>query len=121
MSVTVERSGDADKLARIREAEQAVAEVERTRDELRTQSRGALGVTGTTGDVPPLRQTLRKYGLSAYPLAALGLLSIGDTFHAYAFSVVVPEVSAAIGVSKSAIAASIALKTLALAIAPLPV
>ena len=108
-------------LAKVRAAEAAVAEVERARQELRTQSREALGVTGTTGDVVPLRATLRKYGLSAYPLAALGVLSIVDTFHAYAFSVVVPEVSAAIGVSKGAIAAALAIKTLALAIAPLPI
>ena len=108
-------------LARIREAERAVAEVEAGREELRTEAREALGVTGSSEDLPPLRQTLRKYGLSAYPLAALGLLSMVDTFHTYAFAVVVPEVSSAIGVSKATIAASLALKTLALAMAPLPV
>ena len=108
-------------LARVRAAEAAVQEVEAGREELRTQAREALGVTGSSDDVPPLRQTLRKYGLSTYPVAALGLLAMVDTFHTYAFSVVVPEVSAAIGVSKSAIAGAIAVKTLALAIAPLPI
>src|SRR5687768_13318886 len=91
-------------LAKIRAAEEAVAEVERTRQEWRVQSREALGVTGASGDMPPLRATLRKYGVSAYPLAALGVLSIVDTFHGYAFAVLAPEVSSALGVSRSAIA-----------------
>jgi ABC-type branched-subunit amino acid transport system ATPase component/MFS family permease len=108
-------------LAKVRAAEQAVAEVEQARQELRTQSREALGVTGVTGTVQSLRSTLRKYGVSGYPLAALGALSIVDTFHGYAFAVVVPEVSSALGISRSAIFLALAIKTLALAVAPLPI
>ena len=118
---TVDPAAADAELAKIRAAEQAVADVERSRDELRVQSREAIGVTGETGAMPPLRATLRKHGLSLYPLTALGLLSIVDTFHSYAFAVVVPEVSAALGVSRSAIFAAIAVKTLALALAPLPI
>ena len=118
---TVDPAASDAELAKVRAAEQAVAEVERTRDELRVQSREALGVTGDAGDVASWRATLRNHGVSVYPLAALGLLSIVDTFHAYAFAVVVPEISAALGVSRSTIFAAIAVKTLALALAPLPI
>src|SRR4051794_6711210 len=53
-------------------------------------------------------------------MVALGLLSIVDTFRAYAFAVLAPEISRALGIGKGVIAGVIALKTLAIAIAPLP-
>jgi len=64
---------------------------------------------------------LRERNVSAYPLAALGVLSVVDTFQGYAFRVLAPEVSATLGVSKSAIAALFALAALASALGPLPV
>jgi ABC-type branched-subunit amino acid transport system ATPase component/sugar phosphate permease len=111
----------ADHLQEVHEAEALVAEVERSREEIRDEARRSLGVTGQGHDAPtPLRQVLDQYGLSWYPMAALGLLSIVDTFHGYAFSVLTPEISRALGLGKGAIAGVLALKTLALAVAPLP-
>ena len=103
----------------IRRAEALVDEVTRTREELRAEARTRLGVTGEGGDAPPLRETMRKHGISVYPLIALGVLSIIDTFQVYAFGVLAPEISRAIGVGRGAIAGLIALKTLAVALAPL--
>ena len=55
-----------------------------------------------------------------YPLVALGLLAIVDQFQGYAFSVLTPEISRALGIGKPVIAGIIALKTLSVAVAPLP-
>ncbi|MEY2478127.1 MAG: branched-chain amino acid transport system ATP-binding protein livF [Actinomycetota bacterium] len=110
-----------DHLQEVHEAEALVDEVEHARDEVRDEARRALGVTGEhVGAAPPLRQTIRQYGLSWYPMVALSALAIVDTFQAYAFAVLTPEISRSLGVGKGAIAGVIALKTLALAVAPLP-
>jgi ABC-type branched-subunit amino acid transport system ATPase component/MFS family permease len=53
-------------------------------------------------------------------MIALSALAIVDTFQHYAFAVLTPEISRSLGIGKGAIAGVIALKTLALAIAPLP-
>jgi len=108
-------------LEKLREEEALVAEVEQTREQLRTQAREKLGVTGSGEGMPPLRDVLRVPGVSVYPLVALGVLSIVDTFQSYAFSVLTPEISRALGVGKGAIAGVVALKTLFIALAPLPV
>ncbi len=107
-------------VAAIHEAEQLVAGVEQTREELRAEARRRIGVTGSDETPPPLRETLRAHDLSLYPLTALGVLAIVDTFQGYAFSVLTPEISRALGVGKGAIAAAIALKSLAISVAPLP-
>jgi ABC-type branched-subunit amino acid transport system ATPase component len=111
----------ADDLSQLREEEQLVVDVEQTREELRTQARERLGVTGDAIGMPPLREVLRLPGVHVYPLVALGVLSIVDTFHSYAFAVLAPEISRALGVGKGAIAGVVALKTLFIAIAPLPI
>lgn len=101
--------------------DELVERIELTREELRSEARTRLGVTGE-GDKPPLlREILEKHGLSAYPLFALGLLSIVDSFQGYAFAVLAPEVSATLGISKAAIAGIIAINTLASAVGPLPI
>jgi ABC-type branched-subunit amino acid transport system ATPase component/sugar phosphate permease len=105
----------------IHDPEDAVERVEHLRDELRADARARLGVTGETDTPPPLREVLATYRLSLYPLVALGLLSIVDTFQGYAFSVLAPDVSATLGVGKGAIAGVIAIKTLANAVGPLPI
>jgi ABC-type branched-subunit amino acid transport system ATPase component/sugar phosphate permease len=111
-----------DHITEIHQAEQLVDEVEGARDRLRADARAALGVTGVSGEKPtPLRATLQKYGLTLYPLIALGALAIVDTFQGYAFSVLAPDISRALGISKGAIAAVLAVKTLAIALAPLPI
>jgi len=98
-----------------------IVEVERTRDELRAEARRRLGLDpAQAADTPPLRQTLARYGLGWYPLVALGLLSIVDTFQPYAFAVLTPEISEGLGISRGAIAGAVALKTVAVAVAPLP-
>ena len=108
-------------LAQVREEEALVAEVERTREELRADARERLGVTGSAEGMPSLRTVIALPGVAMYPLFALGVLSIVDSFQAYAFSVLTPEISRALGVGKGAIAGVIALKTLAVSLAPLPV
>src|SRR5437588_11147670 len=108
--------------ARRRKQESAlakVAEVEKTRDALRARARSDLGVTGQGGAVP-LRQVLREEGLTIYPLVALGILGIVDTFQTYAFTVLTPEISRALGMSLGAIAGVPTLQFLAISLAPLP-
>ena len=100
---------------------ESVAEVEQAREELRTEARERVGVTGAGSGAVPLRQVLQRPGVTPYPLVALGLLAIVDTFQGYAFTVLVPEISASLGVGKGAIAGAIAVKTLANAVGPLPV
>ena len=110
-----------DHLEEIHEAEALVDEVERAKAAVRDEARRALGVTGEAGDKPsPLRDVLRRYHLGVYPFAAIGVLGIIDLFPAYAFAVLTPEISRALGVGKGAIAGVLALKTLAIAVAPLP-
>ncbi|HZQ85403.1 MAG TPA: MFS transporter, partial [Acidimicrobiales bacterium] len=110
-----------DHLEEVHQAEALVDEVEQSRDEIRDEARRALGVTGLTGDrPPPLRQTLAKYHLGLYPLVAIGLLGVVDLFQTYAFAVLTPEISRALGIGKGVISGIIALKTLAIALAPLP-
>ncbi|HEX2040794.1 MAG TPA: MFS transporter [Acidimicrobiales bacterium] len=106
-------------LAEVRAAEEAVAEVESARERLRGVARQALGVTGTEG-APPLRESIRRSGVGWYPLVALGLLVMVDEFQGYALTVLGPEVAAGLGLSKSALAGALALKTLAITLALLP-
>jgi ABC-type branched-subunit amino acid transport system ATPase component/MFS family permease len=114
-------ASSTDHLAQVHEAEALVDEVEASRDEVRERARSVLGVTGEAGGKPPpVREVLRKYHLGLYPLVAIGLLTVVDQFSGYAFAVLTPDISRALGISKGAIAGVLALKTLAIAIAPLP-
>ncbi|MBV9663626.1 MAG: MFS transporter [Actinobacteria bacterium] len=126
MATRTRRKGAAqeelDHLAQVRAEEALVDEVEHSRDEVREQARRALGVTGDPGDKPPpLRQTLAMYHLGIYPMVAIGLLGVVDLFQTYAFAVLTPEISRALGIGKGVIGGIIALKTLSVALAPLPV
>ena len=98
-----------------------VGRVEATRDALRAQARDRVGVTGSREAPPPLRQVLRDHGLSVYPLFALGVLAIVDSFQSFAFAVLGPEVAATLGIGKGTLAAAIAIGTLAGSLGPLPV
>lgn len=104
-----------------KDAVENIAQLELAREEVRSEARRRLGVTGEVEDAPKLSRVLKERGLSWYPLAALGLLSIVDTFQGYAFSVLAPEISRSLGVGKGAIAGVIAVQTLANSIGPLPV
>ena len=108
----------ADHVAQVHKAEKLVDQVVKTREELREAARGLLGVTGTS-DAPPLLQTLREHGLTIYPLIALGVLSIVDTFQGYAFAVLAPDISRTLGIDKTTIAGLISLKTFAIGLSPL--
>jgi ABC-type branched-subunit amino acid transport system ATPase component/sugar phosphate permease len=97
----------------------AIADIEQTRDELREEARRRLGVVGDE-QTRSFRRVKRDYGLSYYPLVALGLLIMTDGFQSYAFTVLTPEISRAMGVSIFAFAAARSLQGLAFAAAPLP-
>jgi predicted MFS family arabinose efflux permease len=98
----------------------AILDIEQTRDALRDQARATLGVVGDERTAP-LRELVRRHGLSYYPIVALGLLSITDSFQTYAFTVLTPDISRALGISVALIGASFSLQRIAIAVAPLPV
>jgi ABC-type branched-subunit amino acid transport system ATPase component/sugar phosphate permease len=89
------------------------------RADRRRAARATLGVS-QAGDVSPLRPVLREHGLTVYPMLALGLLAIADTFQAEAFTILTPEISRSLGVSLAAIAGARTLAFLAIVLAPLP-
>src|SRR5487761_1728770 len=91
-----------------------------TRELLRERARATLGVTGGT-ETASFRVLRARHGLAVYPLVALSILSIVDTFQGYAFTVLTPDISRALGVGIGAISGAIALKTLAVSVAPLPI
>lgn len=95
------------------------AEPERGRAGLHAEARERLGFTGVQ-EAPPLRQTLRENRVGLYPIVALGVLAIVDQFQGYAFTVLSPEISRALGLSLGAIAGMRAIQALTAAIAPLP-
>ncbi|MCW2571950.1 MAG: transporter [Frankiales bacterium] len=90
-----------------------------TREERRLAARLTLGMT-KTGNSEPLRPILAEYGVSLYPMVALGLLAITDLFQAEAFTILTPEVSRALGMSLGAIVAARTLAFLAIILSPLP-
>ncbi|HVA61550.1 MAG TPA: MFS transporter [Mycobacteriales bacterium] len=93
-------------------------DVGETRELLRDRARARLGVTGET-KTASFRDVARRYGLPYYPLFALSILSIVDTFQGYAFTVLAPDISRALGIGIGAIGGAVALKGLAVAISPL--
>src|SRR4051812_23056944 len=99
---------------------EAVADIEQTREALRGDARALLGVVGDD-KTESFRRVSKQYGLSYYPLFALGLLFITDSFQTYAFTVLTPEISRSLGVSIALIGAAFSLQRLAISVAPLPV
>jgi ABC-type branched-subunit amino acid transport system ATPase component/sugar phosphate permease len=97
-----------------------VDDIAAERGRLRADARELLGVTGEGGAPSPLRRVLRDNGLTFYPLGALGVLSIVDLFQSYAFTVLTPEISRTLGIGLGTITLLVTLKTLAVAVAPLP-
>ena len=85
----------------------------------RDAARRTLGVSGTDEKIP-LRPILREHRLTVYPMVALGLLGIVDSFQGYAFSVLTPEISRTLGLSLGEIAGARTLAFLATILAPLP-
>ena len=58
--------------------ELVIDDIEQTRDALREDARRKLGVAGDE-KTESFRRVIRKYGLSYYPMIALGLLFVTDT------------------------------------------
>lgn len=96
-----------------------VEEVALTKQQLRDEARARLGVTGESASTERFRAVCRRHGVSYYPLAALALLAVVDNFQAYAFNVMAPDISRTLGVGVGAIAAAVALKSLAVAVSPM--
>jgi ABC-type branched-subunit amino acid transport system ATPase component/MFS family permease len=111
---------DRDHLAELRDAEAGVDAIGTTQERLREQAREVLGVTGSDEAPPPLRESIARSGVGWYPLAALGLLVVVDQFQTWGLSILGPEVSRAIGVSKGTLAFLVLLKTLAVMLTSLP-
>src|SRR5690349_868174 len=121
--VGASRASDADRehVKRVHEAEALVDDITAERDRLRDEARLVLGVSGEQGEKPrPLRKVLKESGTSLYPLSVLGVLTIVDSFYSYAFTVLTPEISEALGIGAGTIALLLACKFLAGSVAPLP-
>jgi ABC-type branched-subunit amino acid transport system ATPase component/sugar phosphate permease len=99
--------------------EAALEDVEQTSHALREHARATLGIVGDE-HIQSFRSVVRKYGLSNYPVIALGLLFVTDTFQSYAFTVLTPEISRTLGVSFAGIAGARALYQLCISVSPLP-
>jgi ABC-type branched-subunit amino acid transport system ATPase component/MFS family permease len=102
-----------------RSADVDLARIEAQREGLRTLARSTVGVVGDQQS-PPLRETIRRSGAGWYPLLALGALVIVDEFQGNVLGILGPEIAGALGLSKSSLAGAIALKTLAITLAALP-
>ncbi len=90
-----------------------------TREALRERARSTLGITGDQ-QTDSFGSVRRRYSLSYYPLIALAILFFTDGFQTYAFQVLAPDISRALGIGLGAIGAAVSLDTLAVAIAPFP-
>ena len=110
-------------LAEVEAAEARAEEMAAERRRAHEKAMESLGFGGGGGkDIKPtkLRRVLKDSGVSLYPLSALGLLTMVDNLQGYAFTVLTPEISRAMGVGAGTIAFLIALKTLAMVVSPLP-
>ncbi|HVF74486.1 MAG TPA: MFS transporter [Acidimicrobiales bacterium] len=103
-----------------RETDDAVEAVESARAELQVKGRAAVGVTGDS-EAPPLRRALAESGVGWYPMVSLGLLLTVDQFQSNSVVVLGPEITASLGMPRSALAGIVLVKTLVLTLATLPV
>ena len=98
----------------------ALARLEQVREEMHQQARTLLGIgAGTVAG--GLRSAMRASGSRWYPLLALGGLVVVDRAQSFAVFVLGPEIAGGTGVSQTQLATLVALKTLAIALAALPV
>lgn len=96
-----------------------VATLDQTRGHLHDAAREQLGITGDK-DAPPLRRILREQRVGLYPALALGVLTVMDQLQGFAFTVLTPDMSRALGLSLGAIAGMRTLQALTNALSPLP-
>ncbi len=108
-------------IAEIHHAESLVDEIEQTRERLRGVARKELGVTGEKGAAPPLRETLSKHSLGAYPLFAICLLGMVDTFAGSGLGILAPEIAATMGLSAGGYAQVFIISVIAGVFAPITV
>lgn len=98
----------------------ALARLEHVRAEMHQQAKELLGIgAGSVGS--GLRRAIRASGSRWYPLLALGGLVVVDRAQSFAVFVLGPEIAGGTGVSQTQLATLVALKTLAIALAALPV
>jgi ABC-type branched-subunit amino acid transport system ATPase component/predicted MFS family arabinose efflux permease len=112
-------NGAAAHVAEIHRAEVAVEDIEQGQARLRERARRIVGVTGT-GGVPPFAQIVSTSGLGWYPLVALGALVVVNQFQAFAVSILGPDISRALGISRGLLAFLLVLRLLAAMLASLP-
>jgi ABC-type branched-subunit amino acid transport system ATPase component len=94
------------------------------REARREEARQRLGIgagSAVQGAGASLRRAFAADHLTWYPLLALGLLAVVDVFQGYAFTVLAPEISGTLGIGRGALTGLVAAKTVAVAVAPLPV
>jgi ABC-type branched-subunit amino acid transport system ATPase component/MFS family permease len=110
-----------DHLEAVHEAEAAVDDLELAQDRLRERARQIVGIGGAReGEAERLRDVIATSHVGWYPLAALGALVVVDQFQGFAFNILGPEISNALGVSRSVLAFLVLLKTIAVMLASLP-
>jgi ABC-type branched-subunit amino acid transport system ATPase component/predicted MFS family arabinose efflux permease len=110
----------SDHVDEIHSAEKAVEGIEQSQERLRARARRILGVTGEEQGLTRLRDGIAESKVGWYPLVALGALIIVDQFQSFAFSILGPEISRALGVGKSLLAFLVLLKVLSIMVASLP-
>jgi ABC-type branched-subunit amino acid transport system ATPase component/predicted MFS family arabinose efflux permease len=97
----------------------ALQRLELVREQMHARAKEMLGVgpgVGSSG----LRRDMRATGSRWYPLLALGGLVLVDRAQSFAVFVLGPEIAGGTGVTQTQLAALVALKTLAIALAALP-
>ncbi|HVV35403.1 MAG TPA: MFS transporter [Acidimicrobiales bacterium] len=117
MAATVEH------LTEIHEAEAAVDTLELSQDRLRERARQVMGITGEKDEstLVRLRDGIAQSKTGWYPLIALGALIIVDQFQGFAFSILGPEISRSLGVSKGLLAFLVLIKTITITFSSLPI
>ncbi len=108
-------------MSRAEQDARAVAHLDEVRADMRAQARTMLGVGVQVQRQGSLAAALRRSGSRWYPLLALGALVVVDRAQSFAVYVLGPELARGTGVPETQLAALVALKTLALAVAALPV
>ncbi|MDQ6747291.1 MAG: MFS transporter [Candidatus Dormibacteraeota bacterium] len=96
-----------------------IDEVDEASSRFREAGRAAMGVDGSSS-TEGFWASLRSHHVGVYSVAALGLLAIVDQFQLSAFTILGPEISRGLGVSRAVIGLLLLLSTLALTLAALP-
>lgn len=105
------------------ETAEAVAVLDRVdheTDAIKADARRRMGMDIGPGEkVAALRSVLQRFDIGLYPLVALSALVVVDEFQGYAFTVLTPEIAAALGLNLGQITLLLGVKTLVVAVASL--